>query len=156
MKLVLQTQNRENYGYHDWDGQGECPQYWKFKGGNTYVVHGVSVENAQDSAWYDNLSAAIEWFGEAFEEYIIGSDLVDECDYKEEDHVPEWESPINMTSVNGVYRATRLQKMDFVVNGITEKSEEWIQTGGGREDYTVLYGMEDGRWLTYAELQEAA
>ena len=37
MKLVIQTQFKENYGAHDWDGEGECPQYWKFKGGETYV-----------------------------------------------------------------------------------------------------------------------
>ena len=41
MKLVIQTQYKENYGAHDWDGQGECPQYWKFKGGDTFVVQGV-------------------------------------------------------------------------------------------------------------------
>ena len=41
MKLVIQTQYKENYGYHDWDGKGECPQYWKFKGGDTYVVDGL-------------------------------------------------------------------------------------------------------------------
>ena len=38
MKIVFQTQIRENYGAHDWDGKGECPQYWKFKGGNTFVA----------------------------------------------------------------------------------------------------------------------
>ena len=38
MKLVIHTQFKENYGAHDWDGKGECPQYWKFKGGSTYVV----------------------------------------------------------------------------------------------------------------------
>ena len=26
------------YGAHDWDGVGECPQYWKAKGGSDYVV----------------------------------------------------------------------------------------------------------------------
>ena len=36
--LVIQTQHRENYGAHNWDGEGECPQHWKFKGGNTYFV----------------------------------------------------------------------------------------------------------------------
>ena len=38
MKLVIHTQFKENYGAYDWDGKGECPQYWKFKGGSTYVV----------------------------------------------------------------------------------------------------------------------
>jgi len=38
MKLLITTQNLENYGAHDWDGVGECPQYWKAKGGSDYVV----------------------------------------------------------------------------------------------------------------------
>ena len=38
MMLVIRTQYCENYGAHDWDGEGECPQYWKAKGGNDYVV----------------------------------------------------------------------------------------------------------------------
>ena len=37
-KLLISTQVYENYGAHDWDGRGECPQYWKAKGGNDYVV----------------------------------------------------------------------------------------------------------------------
>jgi hypothetical protein len=43
MLLVIQTQNQENYGAHDWDGRGECPQYWKMKGGNEIKVQGVEV-----------------------------------------------------------------------------------------------------------------
>ena len=38
MKLLIQTQVYENYGAHDWEGVGECPQYWKAKGGSDYVV----------------------------------------------------------------------------------------------------------------------
>ncbi len=38
MKLLITTQNLENYGAHDSDGVGECPQYWKAKGGSDYVV----------------------------------------------------------------------------------------------------------------------
>ena len=37
-KLLISTQVYENYGAHDWDGKGACPQYWKAKGGNDYVV----------------------------------------------------------------------------------------------------------------------
>jgi len=37
-KLLITTQVYENYGAHDWDGVGECPQYWKPKGGSDYVV----------------------------------------------------------------------------------------------------------------------
>jgi hypothetical protein len=38
MKLYIFTQDMENYGAHDWDGKGECPQYWKAKGGTDYIV----------------------------------------------------------------------------------------------------------------------
>jgi hypothetical protein len=38
LKLLIQTQVYENYGAHDWEGVGECPQYWKAKGGSDYVV----------------------------------------------------------------------------------------------------------------------
>ena len=38
MKLLITTQVYENYGAHDWDGVGECPSYWKAKGGSDYVI----------------------------------------------------------------------------------------------------------------------
>ena len=40
--LVIWTQYRENYGAHAWDGAGECPQYWKNKGGGTYVYQNLT------------------------------------------------------------------------------------------------------------------
>jgi hypothetical protein len=36
MQIIIQSQYHENYGAHDWDGKGECPQYWKAKGGSEY------------------------------------------------------------------------------------------------------------------------
>ena len=43
MMLVIRTQFMENYGAHDWDGTGECPQYWKMKGGSEYKVTNVPL-----------------------------------------------------------------------------------------------------------------
>lgn len=40
MRLIISVSVRENYGAHDWDGEGECPQYWKCKG-----VSDTEVEN---------------------------------------------------------------------------------------------------------------
>ena len=154
MKVVLYTQIRENYGAHDWDGQGECPQYWKMKGGNTYVVHGVSVENAQDSAWWDSLHASIESFDESFEEYILGSDLVDECDYDASKVCEEWDSPIELTlREDGEFVATRYTKAELCWsdNDVVAKMERWVQTAGQREDYLLMYEMKDGDLLTYKE-----
>ena len=42
-KLLIQTQVHENYGAHDWDGEGECPQYWKAKGGSDYVLPNLTA-----------------------------------------------------------------------------------------------------------------
>ena len=45
--FLVVAQYEENYSAHDWDGQGECPQYWKKKGGDDYIVTADAVEQAQ-------------------------------------------------------------------------------------------------------------
>ena len=45
--FILNTQYCENYGAHDWDGTGECPQYWKNKGGSEYIIHASSAPHAR-------------------------------------------------------------------------------------------------------------
>jgi hypothetical protein len=68
MMLVIRTQYLENYGAHDWDGQGECPQYWKAKGGSEYKVTGVPL-NVDYAAVVD--MAAVERSNDYVQEYII-------------------------------------------------------------------------------------
>jgi len=36
--LNITAQYHENYGAHSWDGQGECPQAWKPKGGQVFTL----------------------------------------------------------------------------------------------------------------------
>jgi hypothetical protein len=43
MMLVIRTQIYENYGAHNWDGTGDCPQYWKAKGGTEYKIIGIPL-----------------------------------------------------------------------------------------------------------------
>ena len=43
MMLVIRTQYMENYGAHDWDGSGQCPQYWKMKGGSEYKITDIPL-----------------------------------------------------------------------------------------------------------------
>jgi hypothetical protein len=69
MMFVIRTQFMENYGAHDWDGKGECPQYWKFKGGSEYKITGVDV--TADPQDYINL-ADVEFSSEGAREYILG------------------------------------------------------------------------------------
>ena len=53
MNVLVMTQIRENYGAHDWDGTGECPQMWKCKGGEDYIIEGApSVEDAEHFVEY--------------------------------------------------------------------------------------------------------
>ena len=76
MLLIIDTQYSENYGAHDWDGEGRCPQYWKHKGGSSYKVsdvptscslddlHGLAV----DALMYIDDYASIDVLGVRFEE----------------------------------------------------------------------------------------
>jgi hypothetical protein len=41
-KILITTQVYENYGAHDWNGTGECPQHWRAKGGFDYVVKNIT------------------------------------------------------------------------------------------------------------------
>ncbi|NBW34039.1 MAG: hypothetical protein EBR30_03305 [Cytophagia bacterium] len=74
-KLLITTQVYENYGAHDWDGQGECPQYWKPKGGNDYVVKNFRNFNAIGS-YIMVLRDKIETNTEYFREHIIDWEIV--------------------------------------------------------------------------------
>jgi hypothetical protein len=141
MKLVIQTQIRENYGAHDWNGEGECPQYWKFKGGNTYVVRDLKESHVVkiNMSGIPTLSCLIEDSNEYAEEYILGYDVVEddavECE--------EWETPIEFVWGSDRWlaiRETRPDEYDSWANGITLKSESWIPLKGGeRAHYECHY-----------------
>jgi len=73
-KLLITTQVYENYGAHDWDGEGECPQYWKAKGGNDYVVKRINVNTVTETVMA--LRGQIEQDNEGFREHIIGWEVV--------------------------------------------------------------------------------
>jgi hypothetical protein len=75
-RLIVHTQVHENYGAHDWDGTGECPQYWKAKGGSDYLVAELSVEDAMKGPQHIQalVNAAlprIESCDEYWHEYVI-------------------------------------------------------------------------------------
>jgi hypothetical protein len=68
MMLVIRTQFMENYGAHDWDGKGECPQYWKMKGGSEYKITGIPL----NIDYQEVIAAAgIEYSNEGAREYIL-------------------------------------------------------------------------------------
>jgi hypothetical protein len=78
LKLLISTQIQENYGAHDWDGTGSCPQYWKFKGGSDYsYALGSTLRNTETIAEIvEYFRKDIECDNEGFKEYIIGFEVV--------------------------------------------------------------------------------
>ena len=82
MKLHIQTQIQENYGAHDWDGEGECPQRWKMKGGEDFFValdgfnpdHEFADKNL--AMIVDGVRSKIEWNDVGSRQHIVGYDVV--------------------------------------------------------------------------------
>jgi hypothetical protein len=81
-KLLITTQVYENYGAHDWDGKNECPQYWKAKGGNDYVVKKFKGDVTMATMC---LRAQIECDNDHFRETVIDFRLV------KDDYLTEFE-----------------------------------------------------------------
>ena len=78
MKLHITTQYMENYGAHDWDGTGQCPQYWKFKGGEDYFYQLGTVEPSEEhlAELVQVLRNRVEWSDEGSRSYIVGYGVV--------------------------------------------------------------------------------
>ena len=111
MKMVIQTQFVENYGAHDWDGEGECPQHWKNKFGDTYIMD-ITIQQAQDDSFMRHVLDNIEHKSEYTEEYILSWSYVDDIDFAESNHVEEWESPIYLEYAHGGLAAKQYFKLE--------------------------------------------
>ena len=73
-KLLITTQVYENYGAHDWDGVGECPSYWKAKGGSDYAVLNVDINRAAEI--FEAVRSQVECDNEGYREHAIGWEVV--------------------------------------------------------------------------------
>ena len=157
MKAVIQTQIRENYGAHDWDGVGECPQYWKMKGGNTYIID-CSIEDNQSPKWWQRVEAAITERSESWEEYIISETVVDDIDFRVEDHCAEWDTPYY-----GIVKTDRVcfgrtiinDEFGYLRSEIARQYDAYdVLNGGERVYHPVSYLMNTGEQLTHSELAD--
>lgn len=143
-KLVIQTQYRENYAYPDWDGKGECPQAWKFKGGSTYVINSFKDYNKVTEVM-KQLDALISFGNEGFEEYILSWEIVPQARKVCED----WET-VTQLWLNPVGKWEALKITDNREDGymrreILEKTESWTMAPENeRLQYKAEYLMEDG------------
>jgi hypothetical protein len=80
MKLHITTQYMENYGAHDWDGVGECPQYWKFKGGEDYFYPLGAYARSEEALkeLVQALRVQVEWDDVGSRSYIVGYGVVED------------------------------------------------------------------------------
>ncbi len=76
MKLLITTQVYENYGAHDWDGVGQCPSYWKAKGGSDYVIRNINVNKVTETvmAVRDQIEESNDHFLEKIIDWSIVAD----------------------------------------------------------------------------------
>jgi hypothetical protein len=105
MQLLITTQTQENYGAHDWDGVGECPSYWKFKGGQDYKFDlGTTLRNSQSLAELVNhFRGQIEEDNDYYRNHIIGYEVV------ADDFLTEFEQSQLDYEGRIAYPATRLE-----------------------------------------------
>ena len=157
MRIVIQTQHRENYAAHD-EGymHGISRPHWKCKGGSTYFV-GCDVDEAQSREFWARIENAIQEKNEFFEEFIISTELFDDCDFIASEHCEEWETPWWVAELNpGVIHFNRT-----VVNGefgwmrkeIAKHYEAYFIRDGVREDIESSYEMINHMIVKYDELE---
>lgn len=154
MKLVIQTQIRENYAAHN-GFTGEY--YWKMKGGNTYVVENLSPEQAMKAKeGIPTLTKLITEMNDYYEEYILDWTLEDDdavvCE--------EWETPIVLSWSIDRWLASRTVRNDneygYMRSDILAKREEWIPLEGGERGHYKCEYLTDAGWVPPALLKEAA
>lgn len=127
--VVISTQFRENYGAHDWDGVGACPQHWKSKGGDTYFVN-ASAADIADSEWWVHVDRSIAHSSDYSSEYIISEQVVDLADFREEDFVDFYESAIYASVDFGqLYCERKVLNFKNEVVGI----QRWEQDSMGKD-----------------------
>jgi hypothetical protein len=158
MKLVITTQTRENYGAHEWDGEGECPQRWKCKGGNTYVVRDLTQTQVDKivEVGIPTITALLEERTDGYEEYLLAYDVVEDSAAEGE----PWETPYSLYWEQGRWVARRTVLNDeygYLRRDIGSKTEQYqMLMGGGRENYSVEYRDRAGEIMTLEVLTAAA
>ena len=83
--IHVATQVLENYGAHDWDGTGECPQYWKPKFGEDYVIRNAPSEKAA----HDFVQVKYGRDDEYYREHVCHTSIGTA-------DMPDWKEPIQI------------------------------------------------------------
>lgn len=93
--IIITTQYMENYGAHDWDGTGECPQYWKMKGGEQHLITDIDVnENLKELVRKASTERGWEHSSDYSREYILDWYVTDKVHTSFEEDQLEYEGII--------------------------------------------------------------
>ena len=86
-KLIIETQYMENYDVDEVTEEG----YWKFKGGNTFIVDNVDVNNVQSVA--NEIIPLIEYDNSMSREFVLEWTVVnDDWQSQYEKDQKEWDA----------------------------------------------------------------
>lgn len=156
MKAIIQTQHLENYAAHDWDGEGECPQYWKPKGGSTYIFN-CTIEENMDPEWWARVEAACTSKSDYFQEYSIGETVVDDIDFRVSDHTPDWDAPYYGTIKEdriSFHRTTENRPMSGMRAEIAKEfSAHDVLDNGEEVHHGISFEMVNGDIILFSELR---
>ena len=148
MKLVIQTQYSENYGSAD-------KPFWKFKGGDTYVVHNLTTAQAQRVLrdGIPTLKALIEYKNSSSEEFVNFYSVVEDdatwfCD--------EWETPYILSWENNTWVCRQVQANDgsFRKPVVSKVTKYTLGMGGDKSDLLVSWVMENGDIIPYKDVTD--
>ena len=147
MKLVIQTQYSENYGSTD-------KPYWKFKGGDTYVVPNLTTAQAERVLrdGIPTLKALIEYKNSASEEYVNFYSVVEDdavvCD--------DWETPNMLSWENNTWVCRQIQSNDgsFRKPVVSKVTKYTLGMGGDKSDLLVSWVMENGDIIPYKDVTD--
>ena len=139
---IVTTQYRENYGAHQWDGEGECPQYWKNKGGDTYIVLNTCDDN--------DIRKLFTHSSDYSETSIAGYLKVDTLKDAGEKYFEPWENVVTIgKNPDGTFTKISTSKSDDLRRGLSNysythvyaKAEDYLR--GEPIDYKVFYQFEN-------------
>ena len=152
-KILIQTQYQENYGTPN-------DPYWKFKGGEDYLVYAKEGEETIDVVNFLKPFISVETSMQ--KEYILGFEDIT-ADNPVADHINEWDTITEVYPGDSSAYATAgevkcLRNIDNRKDGwmrkeILEKTEAWTMLEGQeRKNYSATFLMEDGDILSESEL----
>lgn len=156
MKLLINTQYKENYAWHNEDYvHGVSEPYWKYKGGSAYVLENVispvETGDAYDMLhkYYPEVVDAISISDEAQQEYIIDVQLLADSAPLE---IEEWDNPyfINVSSDGSIICEKNVANGEFgwMRQEILSKNEKWTMgPNQERNNYKATFIMTDGSQL---------